>query len=125
MVSHVRLQHSHQICDQRLVLVRLTFGLAFLFGFALAVDFFIPFGFTRSGSFAEPVSRFHSSNVWLDISPFSKSSANFLRCAWLLNGMKTPGLTRIRCLHPPFYQSSCRLVTSYRWQRWITHRWRG
>jgi len=25
----------------------------------------------------------------------SKSSANFLRCAWLLNGMTSPGLTRI------------------------------
>jgi hypothetical protein len=77
-------------CDQRLALLRFTFGLDFLFGFDLAVDFFLVFGFTRSGGLAEPVSRFHSSNVWLDISPLSKSSANFLRCAWLLNGTTTP-----------------------------------
>jgi hypothetical protein len=45
------------------------------------------FFFTRSGSFRPPVSRFHSSNVWLEIFPWTSSSANFRRCAWLLKGM--------------------------------------
>src|SRR6185295_18710041 len=44
-------------------------------------------GLTRSGSLAPPVSRFHSSNVSAEIFPLTSSSANFLRCAWLLNGM--------------------------------------
>jgi hypothetical protein len=41
----------------------------------------------RSGSLASPVSRFHSSNVSGDISPFTRSSANLRRCALLLKGM--------------------------------------
>src|SRR5262245_54296643 len=41
----------------------------------------------RSGSFFRPVSRFHSSNVWLEIFPSTRSCANFRRCAWLLNGI--------------------------------------
>jgi hypothetical protein len=85
---------------RRLAFVRLTFALDFLFGFALAVDFFLAFGLTRSGSVADPVSRFHSSNVLLDISPLSKSSANFLRCAWLLNGITPPYLTKSRLATP-------------------------
>src|SRR5207249_2052222 len=61
--------------------------------FDLRLDFTLPldrplaFGLTRSGSFAEPVSRFHSSKVWFEILPLTRSSANFLLCAWLLNGM--------------------------------------
>src|SRR4029450_14079338 len=43
--------------------------------------------FARSGSFRPPVSRFHSSNVSGEIFPCTRSSANFRRCAWLLNGM--------------------------------------
>ena len=39
------------------------------------------FRFTRSGSFAPPVSRFHSSNVLFEIFPLIRSSANFRRCA--------------------------------------------
>jgi membrane protein DedA with SNARE-associated domain len=42
---------------------------------------------TRSGSFALPVSRFHSSNVSGEISPFTSISANLRRCALLLNGI--------------------------------------
>ena len=57
----------------------------------LPVDFaaldFLDFDPTRSGSFLLPVSRFHSSNVWFEIFPSTRSCANFLRCAWLLNGM--------------------------------------
>src|SRR5688500_16393842 len=59
------------------------------FFFATAV-FFDRLRGTRSGSFAEPVSRFHSSNVAGEISPLTSISANFLRCAWLLNGMSMP-----------------------------------
>jgi len=44
-------------------------------------------GFTRSGSFFLPVSRFHSSKVSGEIFPSTSSSANFRRCAWLLNGI--------------------------------------
>jgi hypothetical protein len=44
-------------------------------------------GFTRSGSLAPPVSRFHSSNVSSEISPFTSSSANLRRWALLLNGI--------------------------------------
>ena len=44
-------------------------------------------GFTRSGSLAPPVSRFHSSKVSSEISPFTSSSANLRRCALLLNGI--------------------------------------
>ena len=60
-------------------------GLVFLFVFVL--DFGRALGFTRSGSFAPPVSRFHSSKVSFEIFPCTKSSANFLRCAWLLKGI--------------------------------------
>lgn len=49
--------------------------------------FFGRFRATRSGSFALPVSRFHSSNVSGEILPFTRSSANLRRCAWLLNGI--------------------------------------
>jgi hypothetical protein len=49
-------------------------------------DFFV-FVPTRSGSLVPPVSRFHSSKVSLEIFPSTRSSANFRRCAWLLNGM--------------------------------------
>src|SRR5688500_14703217 len=51
------------------------FALALRFGFARA------FGWTRSGSLAPPVSRFHSSKVSGEIFPLTSSSANFLRCA--------------------------------------------
>ena len=47
----------------------------------------LPFRCTRSGNFAFPVSRFHSSNVSGEISPFTRSSANLRRCALLLNGI--------------------------------------
>src|SRR6185295_6043759 len=43
---------------------------------------------TRSGNAALPVSRFHSSKVSGEILPFTSSSANFLRCALLLNGIQ-------------------------------------
>lgn len=46
--------------------------------------------FTRSGSVLPPVSRFHSSNVSAEILPWTRSSANFRRCAWLLNGTICP-----------------------------------
>src|SRR5206468_4267132 len=42
---------------------------------------------TRSGNFAAPVSRFHSSKVSVEILPLTSNSANLRRCAWLLNGM--------------------------------------
>jgi hypothetical protein len=42
---------------------------------------------TRSGSLFRPVSRFHSSNVSLEIFPSTRSCANLRRCAWLLKGM--------------------------------------
>src|SRR5688572_20364156 len=66
-----------------LVLRRLTLLVAARFEPLLAVVF----GFTRSGSFLPPVSRFHSSNVSAEISPFTSNSANFRRCAWLLKGI--------------------------------------
>jgi hypothetical protein len=53
----------------------------FVLRFALVLAVRLALGFTRSGSFADPVSRFHSSNVSLEILPLTKSSANFLRCA--------------------------------------------
>jgi hypothetical protein len=43
---------------RRLAFVRLTIALDFLFGFALAVDFFLAFGLIRSGSVADPFSNF-------------------------------------------------------------------
>ena len=57
--------------------------------FALALFFLGRFlaRLTRSGSFALPVSRFHSSNVSGEISPLTNNSANLRRCALLLNGM--------------------------------------
>jgi len=57
------------------------FRLPLRFGF---VALFRP---TRSGRFALPVSRFHSSNVSGEIFPSTRSCANLRRCAWLLNGM--------------------------------------
>ncbi|MCI0444547.1 hypothetical protein L0152_15230, partial [bacterium] len=64
----------------------------YFFSLRLAVlrFFFLALCFTRSGSFALPVSRFHSSYVSGVISPFTRSSANFLRCALLLNGICYP-----------------------------------
>jgi hypothetical protein len=53
----------------------------------LVLDFRLLLGTTRSGSFAPPVSRFHSSKVWFEILPSTRSWANFLRWAWLLNGI--------------------------------------
>ena len=44
-------------------------------------------GFTRSGSLAFPVSRFHSSYVSGEIFPVTRSSANLRRCARLLKGI--------------------------------------
>jgi hypothetical protein len=52
-------------------------------GFFFAAAFF---DLTRSGSFRDPVARFHSSNVCSEISPLTSSSANFRRWALLLNG---------------------------------------
>jgi len=63
------------------------FAFDFRVAFALGLDFGLALGLTRSGSFAPPVSRFHSSKVWFEILPSTSSCANFLRCAWLLNGM--------------------------------------
>src|SRR5439155_26539778 len=61
---------------------------------ALGLDLALPLGVTRSGSFAPPVSRFHSSKVWLEILPSTRSCANFRRWAWLLNGIsRYPPLT--------------------------------
>src|SRR6266516_2771073 len=61
---------------------------------ALSLELALPLGVTRSGSFAPPVSRFHSSKVWLEILPSTRSCANFLRWAWLLNGIsRYPPLT--------------------------------
>jgi hypothetical protein len=45
---------------------------------------FLVVGVTRSGSFALPVSRFQPSKVSGEISPLTKSSANFRRWARLL-----------------------------------------
>lgn len=68
---------------------------------AFVLVFLGRFGFAYSGSFALPVSRFHSSKVSGEISPFTKSSANFLRCALLLNGMMVVRpLTANYVLHP-------------------------
>src|SRR5439155_23635922 len=44
------------------------------------------FGWRRSGSTFLPVERFHSSYCWSVILPSTRSSANFRRCALLLNG---------------------------------------
>src|SRR6476469_548144 len=55
----------------------------------VAFFFALGFGVTRSGSFSEPVSRFHSSYVSSEILPWSRSSANFRRWALLLNGMSS------------------------------------
>src|SRR5262249_54223128 len=41
---------------------------------------------TRSGSLFPPVSRFQSSNVWFEIFPSTRSSANLRLWALLLNG---------------------------------------
>ncbi|MGZ6123185.1 MAG: hypothetical protein ACXWM0_19100, partial [Vulcanimicrobiaceae bacterium] len=77
---------------------RFTATLRFAFPLRFTVLFLLPFffafvfalRFTWSGSFALPVSRFHSSNVSLEIFPSTNSCANFLRCAWLLNGISPP-----------------------------------
>jgi hypothetical protein len=67
-------------------LVRAVFlGRAFFAFFALAL--LARLGWTRSGRLALPVERFHSSYVSSEISPFTSSSANFRRCALLLNGI--------------------------------------
>jgi hypothetical protein len=63
--------------------------------FLFVVDFAFDVELTRSGSFVDPVSLFHSSNVSAEIWPFTRSSANFLRWAWLLNGMSPPAVTRV------------------------------
>src|SRR5207237_704949 len=60
---------------------------------ALALFDFAP---ARSGSFLLPVSRFHSSKTSLEIFPSIRSSANFRRCAWLLNGMNSLSYARDR-----------------------------
>src|SRR3989442_5682063 len=44
-------------------------------------------GWMRSGSVFLPVERFHSSYVWSEILPVTKSSANLRRWALLLNGI--------------------------------------
>jgi hypothetical protein len=58
-------------------------------------------GLTRSGSLAPPVSRFHSSNVCSEISPFTSSSANLRRWALLLNGIvgSRPDAVQVRNSH--------------------------
>ena len=48
-----------------------------------------------SGSFLPPVSRFHSSKVAFEIFPSTSSCANFRRCAWLLNGMRSLSATTV------------------------------
>jgi len=55
-------------------------------------------GFTRSGSFFPPVSRFHSSKVCGEILPSTSSCANLRRCAWLLNGMRMSRYIQPSCL---------------------------
>ena len=78
--------------------------------FGRGVDLCLPFEarpaleFAYSGSFALPVSRFHSSKVSFEISPFIKSSANFRRCAWLLNGILAP----VAMLAKPIRRWHCR-----------------
>jgi hypothetical protein len=66
-----------------------TFGLALDFEVTLPLRFGLPvlFDSTRSGNWALPVSRFHSSNVSGEIFPCIRSSANFRRCALLLKGI--------------------------------------
>lgn len=59
-------------------------------GFALLFLRRLDAGLTRSGSLALPVSRFHSSKVSGEISPLTRSSANFRRCARLLKRMSFP-----------------------------------
>ena len=81
VVSKSRQRRRLRVGLVRDLLERLTFGLRLGLDFALRA--------TRSGSFAPPVSRFHSSKVPGEISPLMSSSANFLRCAWLLKGMAT------------------------------------
>src|SRR3989442_10417742 len=51
-------------------------------------------GWMRSGSVFLPVERFHSSYVWSEILPVTKSSANLRRWALLLNGI--PAMLGIR-----------------------------
>src|SRR5918994_1526358 len=58
-------------------------------------------GFTRSGSLAPAVSRFHSSRGSSEISPFTSSSANLRRCALLLNGIVRSHPDAVQC------KSSC------------------
>jgi hypothetical protein len=71
--------------------VRFDFTRDFRLAF-LEVDFLFVLAFTRSGSFLDPVSRFHSSNVSGEILALTNSSANFRRCALLLNGTGRPGI---------------------------------
>jgi hypothetical protein len=67
-------------------LVRAVFLGRALFAF-FALFLLARLGWTRSGRLALPVERFHSSYVSSEISPFTSSSANFRRCALLLNGI--------------------------------------
>ena len=62
------------------------------FDFALRFD--SAFGWTRSGNSAFPASRFHFSKVSGEILPFISNSANFLRCALLLIGIKDLAVQR-------------------------------
>jgi hypothetical protein len=78
---------------------------------------------TRSGKRLDPVSRFHSSNVWFEILPSTSNCANLRRCAWLLNGMAP-----LRPVCGPFeihdYHDSQRTATwpfGYRQSTGITH----
>jgi hypothetical protein len=71
---------------------RIHFCLCFDLALRLVLGFALALGLTRSGSLAPPVDRFHSSKVSLEILPVTKSSANFLRWALLLNGMSSGGL---------------------------------
>ena len=81
------------VCRSRWLLARPTVLYrrfdAVALGFARGRLFFrrVALPFTCSGSFCPPVSRFHSSNVLFEIFPSTRSSANFRRCAWLLNGI--------------------------------------
>ncbi len=50
-------------------------------------DFRFDVCLTRSGNFALPVSRFHSSKVSGLIFPSTRSAANLRRCALLLKGI--------------------------------------
>src|SRR4051795_1428684 len=84
--------------------------LAFFFG--LPVAFFLVLlwerSFTRSGSLAPPVSRFHSSNVCGEISPFTSSSANLRRWALLLNGIAISWCVSTEQVFPHQSESSAR-----------------